>query len=103
VARNIQEGSRSREVRFWFYVHPPDFEQHRWGLGSAFAFKSHTIAEGEEDQLRDFALSYSTALKAAAGSESEKELVEEDGPEPEEDAAAEDIIAGLSSWQDEHD
>jgi hypothetical protein len=71
---------------------------------------NHTLTEGEEDQLRDFAHSYINlfddvlALKVTAGSESEKELDEEDGAEPEEDTTAvEDIIAGLGSWQDEHD
>jgi hypothetical protein len=70
---------------------------------------NRTLTEGEVDQLRALALSYSNlfddviALKVAAGSESEKELVEEDGAEPEEDTPAEDIIADLGSWQDEHD
>ena len=70
---------------------------------------NHTLTEGEEDQLRDFALSYSNlfddviALKVATGSENEKELDEEDSAEPEEDTTAEDIIKGLGGWQDEHD
>ena len=70
---------------------------------------NHTLTEGEEDQLRDFALSYSNlfddviALKVAAGSENEKEVDEEDSAEPEEDTTAEDIIKGLGGWQDEHD